>query len=744
MEGVAEEEEEEEKMKTILVGVTLDTRSRELLTWSLVNHALPGDSVVALHVLPSSYDKSDSNAKAPALLSLAKDFNAMLAVYEGFCNLKQIDLKLKICRGPSIRKVLVREVNCFGAGKLILGVALNPRAVGPSSTSIAKYCAKKVARECSVLAVSSGKIIFQKEATETNRSQNYKQKKNHPLKHSDSECSVVNEGEAEIISIASYFSSDGLESESKKGSSCGDIEIDEASSFQGTSQEENCSICAHDSMRNDTPCPESKEEEPLSMASEKKPEALPEVKSGWQLIHKVLLSDKKIASKDRPKKSMVPWAMWLLQRNSLSPAAHSNPKVIKSEADVTSNIDKDSASVSSCSSDSIEYVGDIAKELESLREKYSSACRLFSYKELMHATCNFSPEKLIGKGGCSKVYKGCLTDGKELAMKILKPSVNALREFVSEIEIITTLHHKNIISLYGFCFENSNLILVYDFFSRGSLEEILHGEENKTHTLSWAKRYKVAIDVAEALDYLHSSSDTQPVIHRDVKSSNILLSDDFESKLSDFGLAKWALSSMSHIVCDDVAGTFGYLAPEYFMYGKVDEKIDVYAFGVVLLELLSGKKPISTGCPKGQESLVMWAKPILHGEKVTQLVDQCLGNEYDTDQMETMALAASLCIRRASRSRPQIAVILKLLKGDDDIVKWARSEAKFSTEPDELDGEVANLDSDLKSHLSLALHDLEDDSLSISSTEHSIDFITANTSLDEYFQRRCSRSLSFD
>ncbi|KAJ0962265.1 hypothetical protein J5N97_030093 [Dioscorea zingiberensis] len=121
--------------QTILVGVTLDTRSRELLTWSLVNHALPGDSVVALHVLPSSYDKSESNAKAPALLSLAKDFNAILAVFVGFCNLKQIDLKLKICRGPWIRKVLVREVNCFGAGKLILGVALNPRAVGPSSTN---------------------------------------------------------------------------------------------------------------------------------------------------------------------------------------------------------------------------------------------------------------------------------------------------------------------------------------------------------------------------------------------------------------------------------------------------------------------------------------------------------------------------------------------------------------------------------------------------------------------------------
>ncbi|XP_039138942.1 LEAF RUST 10 DISEASE-RESISTANCE LOCUS RECEPTOR-LIKE PROTEIN KINASE-like 1.3 [Dioscorea cayenensis subsp. rotundata] len=711
-----EEEEEKKKMKTMLVGVTLDTRSRELLTWSLVKLALPGDHVIALHVLPSSFDKSDSNV----LLSLAKDFDAMLGVYEGFCNLKQIDLKLKICRGPSIRKALIREVNCFGAAKLILGVALNPRVVGPSSTSIAKYCAKKVARECSVFAVSNGKIIFQKEAAEiVNRTQS-------------SECSLVDESEVDIISIASHLSSNGLESVNKNGSNCGSIEIDEASSSQSTLQEENCSICAHDCTSTDTPCHEPKEEDL------KKPEALPEgpeVKSGWQFVQKVLLNDKKIAPKDRPKKSMVSWPKRLLNRNS-------NHKLNESEVDGTSNIDKDSASVSSCSSDTIENVGDVAKELESLREKYSPVCRLFSYKELMHATSNFSTEKLIGKGGSSKVYKGCLADGKELAVKILKPSANAVREFISEIEIINTLHHKNIISLYGFCFENSNLILVYDFFSRGSLEEILHGNEVKTNTLNWAKRYKVAIGVAEALDYLHSGGVTEPIIHRDIKSSNILLSDDFESKLSDFGFAKLASSSTSHTVCDDVAGTFGYLAPEYFMFGKVNEKIDVYAFGVVLLELLSGKKPINTGCPKGQESLVMWAKPVLQGEKVKQLVDPCLGNEYDTDQMERVALAASLCIRQASRSRPQIAIVLKLLQGDDDIMKWAKSEAKNSTELDGLDDEAARLDSNIKSHLTLALHDLEDDSLSVSSTE--LTFDSANTSLDEYLRRRCSRSLSFD
>ncbi|KAG2716163.1 hypothetical protein I3760_03G110900 [Carya illinoinensis] len=414
-------------------------------------------------------------------------------------------------------------------------------------------------------------------------------------------------------------------------------------------------------------------------------------------------------------------------------------------------------------------MGSLPKELLGLHEKYSSICRLFTYQELSSATSSFMPENLVGKGGSSYVYKGCLPDGQELAVKILKPSEDVLKEFVQEIEIITTLHHKNIISLFGFCFEDNNLLLVYDFLSRGSLEENLHGklsfgficlEREKIMLYSpifffllflincrysdlgskkggkafgWQERFNVAMGVAEALDFLHNGC-VEPVIHRDVKSSNILLSVDFEPQLSDFGLASWA-SASSHITCTDVAGTFGYLAPEYFMQGKVSDKVDVFAFGVVLLELLSGRKPINSTHPKDQESLVMWARPILNSGKFPQLLDPSLENDYDNDQIERMVLAATLCIRREPILRPQISLVSKLLQGDEEVTRQAKQQLSTSEEVDVLDGEsfVANI----QSHLNVALLDVEDDSHSSSSSEQSI-------SIEDYLKARWSRSSNFD
>ncbi|KAJ6803347.1 putative receptor-like protein kinase [Iris pallida] len=549
---------EEEVGNTIVVGVKMDQQSKEILTWALIKIAQPGDRVVALNVLPSS---SSSAAPDPAGKSQSPSggdgLESMLAVYEGFCNLKQIDLKLKVCKGSSMRRILVREVTSFGATQLILGATKTRSTIGPSSTSVAKYCAKKLPRNCSVVAVCNGKIVFQREATESNR---------------DNGSSCI--AESECVSVESF----------------------------GASSEPNCVICASPSVppKSDELKGTVESAEASTSSDSPRMRRLLETRPGWSLLRRSVLTQ------EPPKVSMVQWAMQLPARYSTSSLVHPNRKHKKTNSTDTCSLngERESSSPSLAVHDEESRA---TKEMESLRKKYSPISQSFSYKELVDATSNFSSENLIGKGGSSRVYKGCSVDGKQLAVKILKPSEDAVKEFVAEIEILTTLNHKNIVSICGFCFEKDHLILVYEYLSKGCLEENLHGVKEDESSIGWAERYQVAIGVAQALDYLHDSSRPQPVIHKDVKSSNILISDDFEPKLSDFGLATWASASQSLSSCSDVAGTFGYLAPEYFMFGRVNEKIDVYAYGVVLLELLSGKKPISAGGSHGQKSLVLWA-----------------------------------------------------------------------------------------------------------------------------------------
>ncbi|KAL5217433.1 hypothetical protein ABZP36_018117 [Zizania latifolia] len=433
--------------------------------------------------------------------------------------------------------------------------------------------------------------------------------------------------------------------------------------------------------------------------------------------------------------SMVQWAMRLPSRYA---SVHPDIKSLKSDASPSLNCDSECESISAVDTESMFSFSlyDISwppSELESLQEKYSSICRLFSYEELKLATSNFSADMLIGKGGTSQVYKAQLFDGTVSAVKILKPSVNALQEFITEVEIATTLQHDNIVSLRGFSSDNYSLVLVYDYVLQGSLDRALHGKHDNKDSLSWEKRNKIAIGIAKALEYLHHERVSQCVIHGDVKSSNILLSEDFQAQLCDFGLAKQVSASTPHLTCTDITGTFGYLAPEYFSHGKVNKKIDVYAFGVVTLEIISGRRPIRTGCAKGQESLVGWAKPLLSSGQIKQLVDPILGNDYDCDEMERMTLAASLCTRISSHSRPEMSQVVKLLEGDDETFHWARSQVTASF--DGSDEEAVNPESNMQSHLNLALLGVEDDTLSHCSTEQTID-----TSADGYW----SRSSSFD
>ncbi|OIV92254.1 hypothetical protein TanjilG_00272 [Lupinus angustifolius] len=664
--------------KKVLVGVKLDERSTELLTWTLVNVAVPGDLVIALHVLETI------PAGTASVLSLLKSFDSVISGYKGFCNLQQVDLRLKLCRGDSPRKVIVKEAKSFGVSTVILGISKTHHTIC-SYSLIAKYCARKLPKCVSVFSVDNGKIAFQREASRT--------------------CSCeekIHEGQNSSPNLLVPCTKKTL----KNCVSC-------VKRFSGYDLVKENSLALVPLLKHDDSDPPSYS----TVASNSN-----QLKSGCSIIDQVL-EPRKCSHSMSLRKRGFDYQPALRRLNwNFSAVVHPDHKQTNDDKNNDSTLYGESGAIVAFGFANFLHpsicgqVTSLPEELLGLQKKYSSLCRIYSLQELVFATANFSSENLVGKGGSSYVYRGCLPDGKELAVKILKPSEDVVKEFVQEIEIITTLHHKNIIPLSGFCFERNHLLLVYKFLSRGSLEENLHGDKKDRNALGWQERYQVAVGVAEALDYLHNGC-AKAVIHRDVKSSNILLSADFEPQLSDFGLASWSCSS-SHITSIDVAGTFGYLAPEYFMHGKVTDRIDVYAFGVVLLELLSNRKPINNDCPKGQESLVMWATPILKDGKISDLLDPSLGIEYDHGQIKRMVLAATLCIRRAPRSRPEISLILKLLQGDEEVTRWAEQEVSAPQEFDGADGEPVAIN--IQSHLNLALLDLNDDAFSTSSTAQNI------------------------
>lgn len=283
----------------------------------------------------------------------------------------------------------------------------------------------------------------------------------------------------------------------------------------------------------------------------------------------------------------------------------------------------------------------------------------FTYAELAIATDNFSSKNLVGKGGHAEVYKGCLSDGKVVAVKKLmkvKNEENRVSDFLSELGIIAHINHPNAARLIGFSIEGG-LHLILQFSPHGSLASLLFGTEE---CLDWKRRFKVAVGVAEGLHYLHHDCPRR-IIHRDIKASNILLTDDYDAQISDFGLAKWLPENWNNHVVHPIEGTFGYLAPEYFMHGIVDEKTDVFAYGVLLLELITGHRAVDSS----RQSLVIWAKPLLETSNVKELVDSRLEDEYDVCEFKRAMLTALMCINHVANKRPNMERALQLLKGEE-------------------------------------------------------------------------------
>ncbi|KAG5529611.1 hypothetical protein RHGRI_030107 [Rhododendron griersonianum] len=315
--------------------------------------------------------------------------------------------------------------------------------------------------------------------------------------------------------------------------------------------------------------------------------------------------------------------------------------------------------------------------------------RNFSRSELSVATDNFSPEKLIGKGGHAEVYKGCLSDGQVVAVKRItkkdKKDEDRVGDFLSELGIIAHINHPNAAKLIGFSVDGG-FHLVLQFSSHGSLASLLHENFTIHHSndlrfytmhiirlteqekfsisgaaecLEWKIRFKVALGVAEGLQYLHCECHRR-IIHRDITASNILLTEDNEPQISDFGLAKWLPEKWIHHVVDPIEGTFGYMAPEYFMHGIVDEKTDVFAFGVLLLELITGRRAVDSF----RQSLVMWAKPLLENNKIKDLADPKLGDAYDTSEMKRAISTALSCLHHLPNMRPTMGRVVQILRAE--------------------------------------------------------------------------------
>ncbi|GAB4843769.1 hypothetical protein Ancab_013734 [Ancistrocladus abbreviatus] len=291
-----------------------------------------------------------------------------------------------------------------------------------------------------------------------------------------------------------------------------------------------------------------------------------------------------------------------------------------------------------------------------------------SLDELSRLTSNFGQKALIGEGSYGRVFNGKLSDGREAAIKKLdtSSSQDSDSDFAAQLSIVSRLKHEHFTELMGYCLDQNNRILVYQFATMGSLHDILHGRKGVQGAepgpvLNWAQRVKIAYGAAKGLEYLHEK--VQPsIVHRDVRSSNVLLFDDFMAKIADFNLTSASSDTAARLHSTRVLGTFGYHAPEYAMTGQITQKSDVYSFGVVLLELLTGRKPVDHTMPKGQQSLVTWATPRLSEDKVKQCIDPKLNDEYPPKAVAKMAAVAALCVQYEADFRPNMTIVVKALQ----------------------------------------------------------------------------------
>ncbi|XVE89718.1 hypothetical protein DITRI_Ditri20bG0018100 [Diplodiscus trichospermus] len=288
--------------------------------------------------------------------------------------------------------------------------------------------------------------------------------------------------------------------------------------------------------------------------------------------------------------------------------------------------------------------------------------QVFTYKELELATDNFSEVNVIGNGGFGVVYKGVLPDGTVAAIKRLhRDGKQGERAFRMEVDLMSRLNSPYLVELLGYCADQHHRLLMFEFMPNGTLQQHLHHPSSQYRPLEWGARLRIALDSARALEFLHEHA-ISAVIHRDFKCSNVLLDQNLRAKVSDFGLAKMGSDKINGQISTRVLGTTGYLAPEYASTGKLTTKSDVYSYGVVLLQLLTGRVPVDIKRPPGEHVLVSWALPRLtNRDKLEEMVDPAIKGQYSMKDLIQVAAIAAMCVQPEADYRPLMMDVVQSL-----------------------------------------------------------------------------------
>ncbi|KAF5184267.1 Kinase family protein [Thalictrum thalictroides] len=307
------------------------------------------------------------------------------------------------------------------------------------------------------------------------------------------------------------------------------------------------------------------------------------------------------------------------------------------------------------------------KNVKDLRQNYGySNVDIFTYEEMRLATKNFRPDLILGEGGFGVVYKGVIDEHVRPGYKSIEVAVKQLntegfqgdREWLAEVNYLGQLSHPNLVKLIGYCCEDEQRLLVYEYMACGSLEK--HLFRRVCLNMPWSTRMKIALGAAKGLAFLHEAE--RPIIYRDFKTANILLDVDYNAKLSDFGLAKdGPMGDQTH-VSTRVMGTYGYAAPEYIMTGHLTARSDIYGFGVVLLEMLIGRQTLDKSRPSREHNLVEWARPLLNHRKLLKILDPRMEGQYSVKDAQKVSLLAYQCLSQNPKGRPTMSQVVEILE----------------------------------------------------------------------------------